>query len=263
MNKIASNIQILLPFFRRKGKKISRVSIINNRYAVHNKFNPVIFPSQVSSKISRRLLYIFFFFFFTDDSNSNPAARNPIFLPFHYSPPLLPSSFNRVEIIVFNIPFLLPLYAPMVDISDKTREPCLILTEERESESERESARSYISSGFEVSHRSSDEDARKRAERIKGDYKLCPCYPRWKRLWIFYAGGGSISIGFSRHSRGHSIKNSVKPVLTSGAPLSAARVKEQSGRGRRLKDGGDHEEWRSSTKLVPGFPGWMKRYIYI
>lgn len=76
--------------------------------------------------------YIFFFFFFTDDSNSNPAARNPIFLPFHYSPPLLPSSFNRVEIIVFNIPFLLPLYAPMVDISDKTREPCLILTEERE-----------------------------------------------------------------------------------------------------------------------------------
>lgn len=144
MNKIASNIQILLPFFRRKGKKISRVSIINNRYVVHNKFNPVIFPSQVSSKISRRLLYIFFFFFFTDDSNSNPAARNPIFLPFHYSPPLLPSSFNRVEIIVFNIPFLLPLYAPMVDISDKTREPCLILTEEREREWERKRAIVYF-----------------------------------------------------------------------------------------------------------------------
>lgn len=204
--------------------------------------------------------YIFFFFFFHRWFKFKSCREKSHFssLPlFATSPPLLlqPRRNHR-----FQYPFLLPLYAPMVDISDKTREPCLILTEEGERVSERESAWSYISSGFEVSHRSSDEDARKRAERIKGDYKLCPCYPRWKRLWIFYAGGGAISIGFSRHSRGHSIKNSVKPVLTSGAPLSAARVKEQSGRGRRLKGGGDHEEWRSSTKLVPG---WMKRYIYI
>lgn len=96
---------------------------------------------------------------------------------------------------------------------------------ERAREREEGNARSYISSGFEVSHRSSDEDARKRAERIKGDYKLYLCYPRWKRLWIFYVGGGAISIDFSRHSRGHSIKNSVKPVLTNDV-ISSPRVKE-------------------------------------
>lgn len=111
---------------------------------------------------------------------------------------------------------------------------------ERAREREEGNARSYISSGFEVSHRSSDEDARKRAERIKGDYKLYLCYPRWKRLWIFYVGGGAISIGFSRHSRGHSIKNSVKPVLTNGVISSppCERVK----RPKKTLEGGRTQE---------------------
>ena len=252
------------PFSRRKGKKIS---IINNRYVTRNKFNPVIFPSQVSNKISHRLLYIYFhtWFKFRSCHEKSHFSSLPLFL--HPPPPLRRN--HR-----FQYPSLPSLYTRRWSIyRTKRREPppCLILTEEKERESkresesekerERESARSYISSGFEVSHRSSDEDARKRAERIKGDYKLCPCYPRWKRLWIFYVGGGAISIGFSRHSRGHSIKNSVKPVLTNGAQRYQLPVwKSKTAEEDDARRGEDSEEL---NEISPRIPGWMKRYIYI
>lgn len=61
----------------------------------------------------------------------------------HFSSLPLFAPLPRVEIIVFNIPPSPLIYAAMVDISDKTREPppCLILTEEREKERAREQER--------------------------------------------------------------------------------------------------------------------------
>ena len=183
----------------------------------------------------------------------------PSIIPASPSSPASKSSFS------ISLPPLF-IYAAMVDISDKTARTATVFNShgrERKKARARKrgSARSYISSGFEVSHRSSDEDARKRAERIKGDYKLCPCYPRWKRLWIFYVGGGAISIGFSRHSRGHSIKNSVKPVLTNGAQRYQLPVwKSKTAEEDDARRGEDSEEL---NEISPRIPGWMKRYIYI
>lgn len=120
------------PFSRHKGKKIS---IINNRYVTRNKFNPVIFPSQVSNKISHRLLYIYFhtWFKFRSCHEKSHFSSLPLFL--HPPPP--PRRNHR-----FQYPSLHSLYTRRWSIyRTKRREPppCLILTEEKERESKRES----------------------------------------------------------------------------------------------------------------------------